>query len=261
MIIICPSCQTRYQIDAKRIGAAARSVRCHRCKHHWKHPGAPEADLAKDKKAAAASDDAIGTAEEPVIAASTAAADRQKDQGLSENGAGGKDAGDTAFTGGSLETPNLPALADEPEPDTGGWLKWVLLLAVIIAAGAALYFYRVTVVTYWPPAQQLYQHLGVVAEEPPMHGLDVENVRYEYVREGGKKVMIVRGDAVNHGARKKDLPRLRVALIDADGTEIFYWTVTTAKSELSPGESVPFSTRLPNPPERARNLVVTFIVN
>ena len=114
----------------------------------------------------------------------------------------------------------------------------------------------------WPPASQLYEIVKLPEAPPPPEefGLDIGNVTFERAREGGQPVLLVGGEISNTSEIAQDVPRLRVALSDEAGEEIFHWTVTLAASELAAGQQVPFSTRLPNPPANARSLAVTFIV-
>ncbi|HLJ63127.1 MAG TPA: zinc-ribbon domain-containing protein, partial [Stellaceae bacterium] len=35
MILTCPHCSTRYQIDPNLLGAGGRAVRCASCGHTW----------------------------------------------------------------------------------------------------------------------------------------------------------------------------------------------------------------------------------
>src|ERR1041385_3844871 len=39
MILTCPSCDTRYSVDAAKFPAAGRNVRCAKCGHSWHQAG------------------------------------------------------------------------------------------------------------------------------------------------------------------------------------------------------------------------------
>lgn len=56
MILTCPSCATRYQIDDGQLSEAGAKVRCHLCSHQWKAQQVdleeePEADPVEDLRA------------------------------------------------------------------------------------------------------------------------------------------------------------------------------------------------------------------
>src|SRR5258708_5032755 len=45
MILTCPQCATRYQVDANKFPASGRNVRCAKCGHVWHQLGpTPEPD-------------------------------------------------------------------------------------------------------------------------------------------------------------------------------------------------------------------------
>src|ERR1700754_2905408 len=59
MILTCPQCATRYQVDGSKFPAAGRSVRCAKCGHVWHQIGPepepdPDAEIVAHDPAAAA---------------------------------------------------------------------------------------------------------------------------------------------------------------------------------------------------------------
>lgn len=56
MILECPSCQNRYLVDPRALGAKGRTVRCAKCKHEWyadPPKQQPDADVLGAEQAAA----------------------------------------------------------------------------------------------------------------------------------------------------------------------------------------------------------------
>ena len=58
MILTCPQCATRYQVDGAKFPAAGRNVRCAKCSHVWHQLGPveepdPDAEIVVQEPAAA----------------------------------------------------------------------------------------------------------------------------------------------------------------------------------------------------------------
>lgn len=294
MILTCPSCATRYMVDATALGEGGRTVKCVRCDHRWHQT--PVEEAAPDAEAeveAAAPESEPETAPEPAPEAESAppaAADAEagadapsealESVAASVSDATGAeaiestvaaaepepDAGDMATVGIPPATAATPA-ADAARPAAAAgrswlWLGWLTLVLVVAGIVAGVALFREPLVAFWPPASQLYEIVKLPEAPPPSEefGLAIANVTFERSREGGQAVLLVGGEISNISETVQEMPRLRVALSDEAGEEIFHWTVTLAASELAAGQQVPFNTRLPNPPANARSLAVTFIV-
>jgi len=54
MLISCPSCDTRFNVDPAAIGDAGRQVRCAKCAHVW-HATLPGVDEEEEQYAAGGS--------------------------------------------------------------------------------------------------------------------------------------------------------------------------------------------------------------
>ncbi|MEQ9640128.1 MAG: DUF3426 domain-containing protein [Alphaproteobacteria bacterium] len=260
MIITCPACATQFFVPDDKIGPKGRKVRCAQCAHSWRQePVAPPRERAP--KPEIDDDDPFAT---------PAYEEGPPDEGLDE--ALDDDLGvpiddiddedDVAEMAEKLGADGDDDIDDaEPARRRGGWLGWVALLLVLAGLGGAAVVLRQQVVDFWPPAARAYQMAKLDVVEPSMFGLSIQNVTSERAIDSGQRVLLVSGDVINDAVQPKPLPRLRVALTDAGGKEIYFWTVTLAKPELEPAETVRFSTRLPNPPAAAKSLAVRFDVH
>lgn len=232
MILICPSCSTRYLVDALSIGETGRTVRCARCNRSWFQPPAPKQSFETFESR---------SDEPPVL---------RKPQRV------------RPIPKGS----NLPALPGSVRPRRP-WLGWAILALVIVGIGIAGLLLRKEIVASWPPSSRLYAWTDQVvgdgqgSAESEAFRLNIRNLQSERGREAGKPILLVSGEVVNDGSTERDLPRLRVALTDASGAEIYHWTVTLAKDAIAPGGAIPFSTQLPDPPENATSLSVRFLAD
>ncbi len=74
----------------------------------------------------------------------------------------------------------------------------------------------------------------------------------------GVVVLVVEGQLVNITSRAADLPRLRLAVRDAGGKEIYTWTATPPAPRLEAGQAVPFRSRLASPPPDGASVEVRF---
>jgi len=132
---------------------------------------------------------------------------------------------------------------------------WVLLMGALAGFGALAYQYRVEIVRGWPQAATLYDLLGVEVNSAGMEFRDITN---EFETQDGLNVLAVHGTVVNVTDQALPVPRVRVALLDGAGEELYYWTVVLDVTRLDAGASVDFVTRLSSPPPGTANIEVRF---
>jgi hypothetical protein len=92
-----------------------------------------------------------------------------------------------------------------------------------------------------------------------LRGLAFENVRTTGEVHEGVPVLIVEGTIANVVNKTVEVPRLRFAMRNAAGHEIYAWTSVTGRSILSPGETATFRSRLASPPPDGRDVIVRFL--
>lgn len=133
-----------------------------------------------------------------------------------------------------------------------GWLLLVLVIAGLVAGG---WFGREAIVAAWPPAENLYEALGL----PPLRlGLELRNLRSSTATENGARSLLISGEVVNVTDRAVRLPPVKIGLRDADGREIRSTTLALQPAEIGPKATLPFATRLPQIPAEAKDVKVTF---
>ena len=216
MILSCTACSTRYVVDPRLLGPEGRVVRCAKCGHQW-HQAAPlELPSSLDEPEAP-----------PAVP--------------------------PRFT--PRPGTNLPAFPRRPRaPGVAvAWAALALAVFVLAVAGVAA---RQTVVAAWPPAERLYDAIGLAAD-PPGTGLEFRNVTTARRLESDREVVVVEGDVVNVSNRDRLVPRLRAALTAGDH-ELSNWTFDATQSRLLPGESARFVTRTDEPTEEATGLSLRF---
>ncbi len=154
-----------------------------------------------------------------------------------------------------------PASRPTPEPPTSGGgvlVGWLALTIVVLALGAGGVYLRQSVVEAWPPALRLYQTVGLSVAVPG-YGLEFSNISSSQTYEGDVVVLSVSGDITNTSEEVKQIPRVRVGLVNAAGRELYFWTFKALESELGPGLSTKMQGTLKSPPEAAKRLAVTFV--
>jgi predicted Zn finger-like uncharacterized protein len=127
-----------------------------------------------------------------------------------------------------------------------------LMLAVILVG---LVWFRSSVVSAMPQMASLYKSIGLPVN---LRGLTFEDVTAMQEASDGGPVISVEGKIVNVARTALEVPRLRFAMRNSAGDEVFSWTALPTRSTLGYGEQLPFRTRLASPPSDGREVVVRF---
>ena len=77
--------------------------------------------------------------------------------------------------------------------------------------------------------------------------------------ENGVEVLTVEGDVFNAADSERASPKVRLAVLDGAGHEIFHWTVVTDLERIKAGDYAPFRARLESPPEGIEGVVVSTV--
>jgi predicted Zn finger-like uncharacterized protein len=146
----------------------------------------------------------------------------------------------------------------KPKKRTIKWPNFGLPAAIVllIAVLGTLIGFRSHVVRFAPQTASLYGAIGLPVN---LRGITFENVRTTGEVHEGVPVLIVEGTIANVVAKTVEVPRLRFAMRNAAGQEIYAWTSVTGRSILSPGETTTFRSRLASPPSDGRDVVVRFL--
>lgn len=224
MILTCPECQTRYRADAAQFPADGRKVRCAKCGQVWQQsPPEPEP--------------------EPVPAVSMA-------------GGAAIPAGFAPGQASASVDMHQPIAMERPLADRLGILAgWLALGAMVFLIGWTGFRFREEIATLWPQSSSLFATFGVAVNA---RGIAIDDWSYHREMENGQPVMVVTGKLVNRSAHELTVPAVMVTLTDDDEHELYHWTFKPPQPILEPGQSLGFSSRLPNPPSAARHLQLRF---
>ena len=149
---------------------------------------------------------------------------------------------------------------DADSRSSGGRVRaLVLIVLLLVAAGAALYQWRADVLQAFPQTLPAYAALDLVGP-PSSHNLKLEDVVFEVIDENGDKVLIVSGRVVNAGPDLSLLPMLRAELLDQAGQVTTFWTFVATAEVLAPGGDTGFRDIYPDPPVTGdeTDILVTF---
>ena len=275
-MIVCPSCATSYMVDPASLGPSGRTVRCARCKSTW-FAGGPE------EKVAGFVADVLAEAEvNEGIRPSRRAADDFGAEPDAPTAARPQDAEQDEHT----ELPHgdappiAPADTELPPPtrpfepaDGEGFVarrarmqerrkvkrrssKWTALILVLLGFNVALIGARNEVVRYFPQTASLFAAIGLPVN---LRSLSFEDVKITKEERDGVPVLMVEGNIVSVTKRAVEVPRLRFAIRNASGQEIYAWTAAAPRSILEPGEKIEFRSRLASPPAEAADVMVRFV--
>jgi predicted Zn finger-like uncharacterized protein len=285
MLIVCPSCTTAYRIELSTLGAAGRSVRCARCRAVWFASVTDVAPAALALPTGPTGSTAADEPERPPTQEHSAAVEAARDaDGIDRPSEGPPD--DAA----AVTIANAPSLVPAVAPDNGAalvgtaatgpdietlaarrarhangtvkrrrsarsWPGLPALILVLAAALAALLHWRASVARVLPQTASLFAAAGLPVN---LRGLGFDNVKTSLESHEGVTVLVVNGTIANLTRQPLDVPRLRFAVRNGAGYEVYAWTALPTQAVLGPGDIVPFRSRLASPPADGQDVIVRF---
>jgi predicted Zn finger-like uncharacterized protein len=278
MHIVCPHCTTSFAIDPRAIGADGRTVRCARCRGTWfalpadarEEPalatagaaaaaGAPGLPAGPHHAALPPGDDGfadhIPTVESPPIAGDPAI---EVPAALDATARSAPVEADPGRLAGKprLKRARKPATRRRRPARSGRAVAWPVACLASGLAVLSLVVWRAEVVRLLPQTAPLFRAIGL---DVNLRGLAFRDVRTVREAVDGKPVLIVEGEVASVTGKAVELPRLRFAVRDGKGTEIYTWTAGLEQSSLAPGDTARFRSRLAEPPGEGRRVEVRFL--
>jgi predicted Zn finger-like uncharacterized protein len=274
MLIVCPACMTSYQVESSAIGDG-REVRCARCQTTWFASSEPLATASL-----AVHEDAVGEAAEAAAAEWAAEEPEEVQAGWEEDSSRPPEQAPVVDGTTETEAPSLvPSLDGVEPPDAIGVgedidsfaarrarrlesmrrRRWQPDLAAIILTlsviNAGIIGWRADIVRLLPQTASLFAAIGLPVN---LRGLGFANVTTAKETQEEVTVMVVEGTIANTTAAPVEVPRLRLAVRNEAGGEIYTWTALPDRAVLGAGETLPFRSRLASPPADGRDVVVRF---
>ncbi len=272
MRLDCPSCAAGFEIDPKLLGPKGRMVRCASCKTKW-FAAAPALAMADESIEIVSAPDIPAPAPVPAITTQ----DREDYEARKPSSRQPEiitpQDDDIAFVADApptaphdqAEAEIVPAAtrrkfvfaqAGVKKKRAASNAPLALVAAVLVAVFALGIIARDAVVRAAPELATVYAAIGFPVN---LRGLEFQNIRTKQEIQDGVAVLSIEGEVENVVSRAVELPRVRLAVLGENGTEIYSWTALLPRSILYPHERVPFKSRLASPPADGKEVMVRFL--
>jgi len=153
----------------------------------------------------------------------------------------------------SVARRRVRARARQRRAKSTAWLPGLIL--ALAAVCATLLGLRKDIVRHVPQMASFYASIGLPVN---LRGVAFTDVKLRSEMHDGVPVLVVEGMIVSSVAMPVEVPRLRFALRNAGGAEVYTWTAMPTQSVLEPGGKLPFRSRLASPPKDGHGLQVRF---
>jgi len=263
MILTCPECKSRYVVNPTVLLPNGRTVRCAKCKNTW-FEKKPEEDVE-----IIPNDDVRTNPEE------TGKPSNKTSKSSSDNAAVEEDFDFPINKPRKRKRPvpkgsNLPALQNQKYGS--GKMGWISLVVFLTAIISLFLIFQDSISSNWPASKKLYAAIGLddvtlppEPEEPSIDPIEERLVigglapRRENIN--GVSSLVIAGHVENISGTQQDIPDLRIRLLDERKTVLREWSFQANQTFVNTGEKVAFETSLPNSPNEARDISVTFATN
>lgn len=224
MLLVCPSCRTRYVVPDTAIGAGGRQVRCANCKHSWFQDG-PEFDPAESLPTAAA----------PPRSATV-------ERGASEPGP--PPGYEAAGSRPQSSFDHAPPFRARRNPARYLTIAAALFALIVVGLGAAVWHFGL-----------LSSGISFASSEPDLRIILDENQDRQTLRDG-TEYFAASGAIVNSSPEEQVVPPLLVVLRDAGGRVVYQWKMVLPVKSLAPGGRIEFNEAKLDVPRAASQLEV-----
>lgn len=254
MLIVCPACANRYELDAAKLGPLGRKVRCAGCQTLWHVDAPPDGpafpDAPSSEETAALLDEELRRATE---------IDEQVGAVAAEYAEGGLTASDATASparrrraGQKGRGSARPALATQ--------LRSLSIPGALALAGLAvlglLAWQRALAVRAAPQLAIVFEKLGLPVN---VRGLSLTHIESGVVQDLQGRFLVVEGDVTNITRSTAKVPLIEIAVKDAADQTLYTWTAEPPRDSLEPSELVRFRARLATPPENGQSVLVRFV--
>ena len=139
----------------------------------------------------------------------------------------------------------------------GVTMIWVTTLGLLALAAILAFIFRQPIVEKFPQTAAVYNAFKVEASAT---GLVLEVPRTEYIRVDGEPRLVVNGAVQNLTKKRKDIPLVKLSILNRNDEEITHWFVQPSPSNIGPRAKIEFAAEYPNPPVDAASLTYKLAV-
>jgi predicted Zn finger-like uncharacterized protein len=244
MLIVCPSCASRYELDGAKLGADGRKVRCASCQTLWHvapEPELPDVPSAEETQALLNEELEQAAAIEAQVSALTAG---HAGEAAAPPARGRRGGGRSSKTSAKGKKAPASAVAVAATLSLAGFV----LLGILV-------WQRDRVVRAAPQLASAFERLGLAVN---VRGLKLSAIESGLVEDAAGRFLVVEGDVTNITRGSARVPPIEVAVKDAAGQTLYSWKTDPPRSELEPSELMRFRARLAAPPATGQSVLVRF---
>ncbi|MDA0340978.1 MAG: zinc-ribbon domain-containing protein [Proteobacteria bacterium] len=259
MRIICPECDSGFEVPDGAIPAKGRKLKCSQCQHKWHQlPVAeqPEPAAADDEPDAVVADDPEAEAEAQSDAPGEADAGSE-DQDFSMFGSGQRDPDDDD----EFDAPPIAGSRSFGRAKAPSKRARIIAIAaavcLLVVIPGVLVAARAPLVTAAPAMSPLFDAIGLHVPVPG-EALIIQNVGVWNKTEGGVVMLLIQGEIHNDTQMMQSVPVLRGTIEDVSGRPLQSAPFTPEAAILVPGDTLAFRYEIPNPGLNAARVTITF---
>lgn len=279
MLISCPNCSTNFSVPDKALGARGRTLKCAKCGHKWfQSAGEAEPDMGLDLDLSGPSftgEPEPEPAPEPIQRPTIQAGIRvRKDADLDMDmdeppipdfGTRLPPEERSAERSGLLDDdrpqpiPDVFAQHPAEEKKGTGFLWFMMLLLMLGGIGGGAFYFQDKVIELVPEFGEVLGHAGLRREKPGA-GLQLRSAGTpERFVHNDTEVLIVRGIIANVSERARQVPTMKLVLLDKDKKTVQEKMSQPPVTALDPQGTASFKIMLERPDPNAVEVNVVFV--
>lgn len=272
MILTCPKCQSQYNLDPAKLGAAGRDVRCVSCGNMWfqaAEEGKPAPVMAEALPVAASApppetaaksiadtlnsilekDDAAFEAVLSSVAKNVGKVEAAPPASVPETSAAVTPMPAPAEKRAVVRQETvLPVVTHNPLGMGATAFGAMVFLFCAFLTLAPLFAAKGPVVRHWPAMSLLYRTMGFDVTAPG-EGLRISEITAEKRIDSKSKVLVVEGKMTNMSSRTVPYPPLHVTLTNEKNKTVKEWDLKPGITDIASGDIVPLMLQLEDVPD------------